>query len=58
MERRFFQDVMDIAFDSIDGNVEALGDFLIAETIGNENEDFPFAFGHGDRSGRPSLPSF
>lgn len=43
----FAHDGGDVEFDGVLGDVEAGGDFFVAESVGEEAEDFGFAWGEG-----------
>ncbi len=50
-ERELFQDIMHMAFDGKSGDVQGLGDFLVAEAFGDQIHDFTFPMRELDRVG-------
>jgi hypothetical protein len=56
MQCEFFEDIMNMAFDGIYFDAEPMGDFLIAETFGNQCDDFTFTFRHPHCIGQFPFP--
>jgi len=48
MEGQLFQDVVDVPFDRVGGEMEALRNLLVAQPVRNEVEDRPLSLGHAD----------
>ena len=46
-ELKLFQNVLDMAFDGIDGNGQLVGDLLVAGSAGDKAQHEQFPFGQG-----------
>jgi hypothetical protein len=48
VQGQFFQNVVDVTFDRIRGDVEPLCNVLVAQAIGDQPDDFPLAVRHAN----------
>ena len=48
VEREFVEDVMDVAFDGVDGNKQLIGNLLVALPLGNQFDHILLTFGHAN----------
>jgi len=48
VQGKLFQDIVHVALDGVDGEVEVLGDFLVAHALADQRDYLMFAFGHFD----------
>ena len=56
VQGQLFKDIMHMALDRVRRNIDPLGDFLVAETVGNERNNFPLPFRHADSVCQLPLP--